>query len=152
MPQVVFHDGAGFEPDSSYHVCDFIITQYAQRKGTVAAWRDNALALGQRDKIAIVFSLNILDGGQQDKTGVWDCPNTGGLGTYAPNCHMTPQQIRDWGKVLGSAGCGLPSWRYDAAFIARPENQAALSNVAIALSQLPRQDCTSSRGPNTPPI
>jgi hypothetical protein len=57
--------------------------------------------------------------GQQDKTGVWDCPNTGGLGTYAPNCHMTPQQIRDWGKVLAPAGCTLLAWRYDAAFMAR---------------------------------
>jgi PKD repeat protein len=152
MPQGVFHDATAFEPDSSYHVCDFIITQYALRKGAVATWRDEGLAVGRRDKIAIVFSLNILDGGQQDKIGVWDCPNTGGLGTYAPNCHMTPQQIRDWGKVLAPAGCTLLSWRYDAAFMARPENQAALSDVAITASQLPRQDCVSSRGANLPPV
>jgi hypothetical protein len=58
---------------------------------------------------------------------------------------MTPAQVRDWGAVLGAAGCAFLSWRYDAAFMARPENQAAFSEVAIALAGLPRRSCAGTR-------
>jgi PKD repeat protein len=153
LPVGVFHDPAMFEPNNPYQVCQFIMAQYGYRKenGNVAAWRDATLALAGRDGMSVVFSLNILNGGRQDKDGVWDCLNTGGIGTYSPNCAMTPAQIRDWGKALGPAGCALMAWRYDAAFVGKPENQAAISDVAIALSRLPRRPCTGSRDPNTPP-
>jgi len=144
LPVGVFHDPAVFEPDSSYRVCEFLISQYAMRKGSVTAWRDAALALAARDDMAIALSINVLNGGQQDKDGTWDCAGTGGLGTFSPNCQMTPDQIRDWGRLLGQAGCAMLAWRYDAAFMAKPENQAAFSAVAITLSGLPRTPCTRS--------
>jgi hypothetical protein len=143
LPVGVGHDPAAFEPDSSYRVCEFLLAQLADRKGSVTAWRDVGLALTARDGMAIIFSMNLLNGGAQDKTGAWDCPGTGGLGTREPNCRMTPEQVRDWGKVLGRAGCALLSWRYDAAFLAKPENQSAISDVAITLSSLPRTRCTT---------
>jgi hypothetical protein len=141
LPVGVGHDYNAFEPGNSYQVCDFFMTQYALRKGNVTAWRDAALALAARDGMAVIFATNLLNGGQQDKNGAWDCPGTGGVGTHSPNCRVTPAQLRDWGKLLGPAGCALVSWRYDAAFMAKPENQAAISDVAITLSSLPRTSC-----------
>jgi hypothetical protein len=141
LPAGVFHDHNVFEPDSSYRVCEFIVTQYAARKGSLTSWRDAGLALAERDGISIIFSLNLLDGGPQDKTGAWDCPGTGGLGTREPNCRMTPQEVSDGGKLLGPAGCALLSWRWDSDFMAVPENQAAFSDVALTLAPLPRRPC-----------
>jgi plastocyanin len=141
LPVGVGHDHNAFEPGNSYQVCEFIIVQYAARKGSVATWRDGALSLAARDGLGVIFSLNLLDGGTQDKTGAWDCPGTGGLGTHGTNCRMTPAQVRDWGKFLGQAGCALLSWRYDGTFMAKPENQAAISDVTITLWRLPQAPC-----------
>ncbi len=143
LPVGVGHDHSAFEPGNSYQVCDFFMPQYALRKGNVAAWRDAGLALAARDGMRVIFSVNLLDGGQQDKNGAWDCPGTGGVGTHSPNCRVTPAQLREWGRLLGPAGCALVSWRYDASFMAKPENQAAISDVAIALAGLPRTPCGS---------
>jgi hypothetical protein len=98
------------------------------------------LALAQRDGHAIMFSINILNGGTQDLDGTWDCPGVG-IGTYAPNCRMTPEQVRDNGLVLGPAGCGLVMWRYDEKFMANAENQRAFRDVAARLATLPAKPC-----------
>lgn len=137
----VGHDHQAFEPTKSYQVCEFIIAQYATRKGDITAWRDGALALGARDAMAIVFSLNMLDGGIQHAHPC-PIPLTGGDGTYGSNCNMTPDQIRNFGKLLGASGCTLLSWRWDSAFLAKPENQEALSDIAITLSTQPHIPCT----------
>lgn len=142
LPAGVGHDHAAFQPDSSYQVCEFFMGQYAARKGNVLDWRDGGLAMAARDHMVPIFSLNLLNGGPQDKTGVWDCPGTGGLGTRKPNCRMTPAQVRDWGTALGQAGCAMLTWEYDTDFMAKPENQSALSSVAIALAALPRTRCS----------
>jgi hypothetical protein len=148
LPQGVTHDHKDFEPTKSYYVCDFILSQYRSAKGDVTAFRDAGLALAQRDGHSIAFSLNILDGGQRDNDndGIWECPIplTGGKGTYAPNCRMTPQQIRDFASVLGPAGCALAMWRYDDAFMADPANVQAFKDVTQRLSTLPRRSCRRS--------
>ncbi len=141
----VFHDYQGFEPNKSYQVCDFIVSQYRMAKGDAVAYRDGGLALAQRDGHAILFSLNIIDGGPRDTVndGVWDCPAslTGGFGSYAPNCRMTAQQLRDFGGILGPAGCGLVLWRYDDTFMADPDNQAAFTDIGDRLASLPAKAC-----------
>jgi hypothetical protein len=104
-------------------------------------WRDGALTMAQRDGLAIVFSMNLLNGGVQDKTGAWDCPGTGGLGDRSPNCRMTAAQVRDFGLALGTAGCAMLTWKYDSEFVARPDNQEAFSTIAVALAALPRPRC-----------
>ncbi len=144
LPVGVVHDATVFQPDRSYQVCEFLVVQYAARKGNVASWRDAALAITQRDGMEIIFSLNLLNGGIQSS---WPCPvpQTGGNGTYSPNCQMTPQQIRDWGTLLAPRGCAMMSWRYDAAFVAKPENQAAISAIALSVADLPRRPCIGSR-------
>jgi hypothetical protein len=145
LPVGVAHGHATFEPDNSYHVCEFIIDQYSNRMGDVNDYRDAGLALGQRDDIAILFSMNILNGGiQAKKDGTWNCPltTTGGRGTYEPNCRMTPEQVSEYGKTLGAAGCAMTMWRYDDAFMADPDNQAAFDEVAALLRTKPRVACT----------
>jgi hypothetical protein len=142
VPVGVFHQHNTFEPDKSYQICEFIVDQYNDRRGDVTTFRDEGLALARRDGHSIMFSLNILNGGVQDKDGVWDCTGTGGLGTYAPNCRMTPEQVRNWGMLLGPVGCGLFMWRYDDSFVANPANQQAFKDIADLLATLPAKSCS----------
>lgn len=139
LPVGVVHDYRVFEPDKNYAVCDFVVSQYRESKGTVTNFRDGGLAFAARSKISIAFSLNILDGGTQ----ISGCPvpETGGTGTYGSNCRMRPDQVRDYGLVLGAAGCVLSMWRYDAAYMADADNQRAFKDVASNLATLPRKDC-----------
>jgi hypothetical protein len=143
LPVGVFHQHNTFEPDKSYQICEFIVDQYNERRGDIVQFRDDGLALAQRDGHAIMFSLNILNGGVQDRDGVWDCtgPGQGGKGTYAPNCRMTADQMRQWGNTLGPAGCGLFMWHYDAAFVSTTDNAAALSDVAQTMAGQPYKAC-----------
>jgi hypothetical protein len=144
LPAGVAHRHDVFEPTKSYRVCDFIVDQYSSRIGDVVAFRDAGLALGKRDGHAILFSMNILNGGiQAARDGLWSCPltTTGGRGTYEPNCRMTAQQVRDWGLILGPTGCGLNMWRYDSDFMSKPENAQAFKDVAARLTSLPGKAC-----------
>jgi hypothetical protein len=145
MPVGVVHDHRVFQPDVPYHTCDFIVTQYrwAKTKGDIAQFRDDALALGKRDGIAIAFSLNILDGGipREKKDEPCPVPETGGDGTMGKACRMTSDQIREWGLVLGPAGCALTMWRYDPIVMADPKNIQAFKDIGAALSQAQARSC-----------
>jgi hypothetical protein len=146
LPVGVVHQHHIFEPTKSYRTCEFIVSQYTSRFGSVTAFRDSALAYGRRDGIAIAFSMNIINGGiQSPRDGSWNCPltTTGGRGTYDPNCRMTAQQVRDWGLLLGPAGCALVLWRYDDAFMARSDNQQAFRDIAARLATLPARSCST---------
>lgn len=144
LPAGVAHRHDVFEPAKSYRVCDFIISQYSSRLGSVTQFRDAGLALARRDGHAIIFGMNILNGGTQDKDGAWDCTGTGGKGTYSPNCRMTPAQIREVGLAIGPAGCALTMWRYDASFVANYENQRSFRDIGTRLASLPAKACRRS--------
>jgi hypothetical protein len=144
LPTGVAHRHDVFEPTKSYRICDFIIAQYSSRLGSVTQFRDAGLALARRDGHAIIFGMNILNGGTQDKDGSWTCTGTGGLGTYSPNCRMTPEQIREIGLALGPAGCGLTMWRFDETFMANLENRRAFSDIGTRLASLPGKACRRS--------
>ena len=62
---------------------------------------------------AILFNMNVLDGGVPDTDGTYDCtgPGQAGKGTFGNHCRMTATQVRDRGLILGPAGCGLIMWR-----------------------------------------
>jgi len=152
LPQGVFQDYR-LVRDDSYIVCDFVTSQYRTAKGPLMEYRDGALALCRRDHHACAFAINVLDGGipvrrKPGQTGylAGDCPlsATGGRGTYFPNCRMTPEQVREAGRVLGSEGCFLTGWTYEAGFMARPENQAAFRDVASVLAARPAASCVRS--------
>jgi hypothetical protein len=146
LPAGVVHDHDDFEPTESYAVCDFFVSQYRMGKGDVRTFRDAGLALARRDGHRVAFSMNILDGGQRDNDndGVWECPQplTGGQGSYYPNCRMTADQVREFGNVLGEAGCAMLMWRYDTAFMADPDNARAFKDLAARLGSLPRKSCS----------
>jgi hypothetical protein len=149
LPQGVFQDYR-LAPETSYQVCDFITSQYRTTKGPLTDYRDGALALCRRDRHACSFAINVLDGGipatrfpGQTDYASGDCPltTTGGRGTYFPNCRMTAGQVREAGRVLGSAGCFLTGFRYDSAFMSHPENQQALREVVATLAGKPASAC-----------
>jgi hypothetical protein len=132
----VVHDHRIFEPEKNYQYCDFILSQYRLAKGDVQSFRDGGLAFARRSGVAIAFSLNILHGGTQSTTcEKWGDDPHGNL------CPMTGEQLRDWGLLLGNAGCALNMWRYEAAYFAKPEVQSALRTIAESLARLPRKPC-----------
>jgi hypothetical protein len=91
--------------------------------------------------------MNIMNGGiQAARDGLWNCPltTTGGRGTYDPNCRMTAAQVRDYGLVLGTAGCAMVMWRYDDAFMTNSANRQAFAEVASHLAAQPRRPCTGA--------
>lgn len=141
LPTGVAHRHDVFEPDQDYAVCELVVSQYSARAGDVVAFRDAGLAFAERSGIAILFSMNVLNGGTQDKDGTWDCTGTGGKGQYAPNCRMTAAQVKDFGLALAPAGCGMNMWRYDATFFGRPDNQASFQAIADRVKGLPGKPC-----------
>jgi hypothetical protein len=137
----------GWRPNERYRVVDYVRNQYNWRmeNGNIGAWRDKVLKQARLDGVAVAWSLNILDGGEQaPKDGSWSCPagTSAGRGTYEPNCRMTASQIRDWGKLLGPSGCALMMWKYDETAMDRPDNQQAMADVAATLAKTPRRPCT----------
>jgi len=144
MPIGVVHQHSAFEPTKSYQVCEFTVDAYSTRFGSVTSFRDDGLAMAARDHMGIIFSMNILNGGiQAARDGLWTCPlaTTGGRGTRDPNCRMTAAQVRDFGRVLGVAGCAMLMWKYDSDFMANSDNQQAFKDVAGLLATLPRKSC-----------
>jgi len=144
LPVGVAHNHDAFEPTKSYQTCEFLLSQYSTRKGEITAWRDAGVAIAKRDGIAIAFSLNTLNGGiQAARDGNWYCSplTTGGRGTYDPNCRLTPQQIRDYARVLAPYGCALMMWRYDSGMMADPAYQQAFKDVATWVASLPAKSC-----------
>jgi len=57
---------------------------------------------------------------------------------------MTATQIREWGTLLGPAGCALMMWRYDPVAMARADNQQAMGDLAAKLGTVPRRGCVRS--------
>ena len=97
LPVGVAHRHGAFEPTRSSRVCEFMISQYSSRHGDVKKFRGAGLALAQRDGHTIVFGINILNGGIQDRGGTWDCIGTGGKGRDSrrhpvprASCRLTP--------------------------------------------------------------
>ena len=141
-----------------YHDIDFIVDQYdwwqspngpgGGQSGNISGWRDAALAMAQANGISIAFSMNLIAGGIQDLSSpdrleAWRCPltTTGGRGYTTPTCRMHPTQVRDWGMLLGAAGCAVLMWRYEDTFMGRSDNQQAFKDVSDRLATLPGKSC-----------
>jgi hypothetical protein len=147
LPMGVNHGPTGYQwrTTEQYTDVDYVVNQYNWwvTSGNVAAWRDNVLARAAADGVTPGFSLNILNGGVQDRDGTYSCDGTGqaGKGTYSPNCRMTATQVRDWGRTLGVAGCVMFMWKYDDAFMARLDNQQSFDDVAATLAAASPRSC-----------
>jgi hypothetical protein len=142
LPVGVAHRHGVFFPEVHYGVCEFIMDQYSERLGDVDDYITDTLAWAEEgDGVGLVFSINILNGGTQDRDGDWDCPQSG-PGTRSPNCWMTAEQVREYATKLGVHGCAMTMWRYDAEFSAVADNQQAFTEVAALLATRPRVPCT----------
>jgi hypothetical protein len=148
LPVGVNYGPPGYQWRTSerYRALDYIVFQYNHNvtSGNVAAWRDAVLAQARAEGVTPGFSLNLLDGGRRDTDGNYGCNGSGqaGRGTYWPNCRMTASQVKEWGQILGSAGgCTFQMWRYNAAYMARSDNQAAFKTLASHMQSQPRRSC-----------
>jgi hypothetical protein len=148
LPMGVNHGPSGYyqwRPTEHYRVVDYVNNQYNWwvTTGNVGAWREKVLAQAATDGVQVSFSLNVLDGGVQDRDGTYDCSGSGqaGSGTYSPNCRMTAQQVRDWSLALGPSACVMFMWRMDDRFMGRSDNQQAFRDVAAGLATAQRRSC-----------
>jgi hypothetical protein len=145
LPVGVAYGAPGFRWRASehYRVVDWVVSQYqwSFNQGGITAWRDEVLRWARAEGVTPGFSLNIMDGGINDKVGSWDCAGTGGKGTIAQRCRMTADQVRSWGRAIGPSGCVMLMWRYDDAFMSKSANQAAFRDVASLLNSSPRRSC-----------
>jgi hypothetical protein len=135
----------GWKTSERFQVLDYVLYQYNYwvTSGNITEWRDRALAQTRRDGVTPAFSVNILDGGVQDRSGRYSCSAAGqaGRGTYAPNCRMTASQLRQWADAVGSAGCMFLMWRFDRTFMSNAANQSAFKDVAERLRKAPQRSC-----------
>jgi hypothetical protein len=135
MPVGVVHQHQLFEPNNSYRVCEFLVDQYTARLGSPEQFRDGALAMARRDGMRILFGANELNGGVQDRDGVWDCKDQGGYkGQSSPNCQIPPDSMRRWYPLLARAGCGFRVWRWDAVKTNTAEYRAVRSGITDSLA------------------
>jgi hypothetical protein len=145
LPMGIGNGAPGFKWRSGerYKVLDWVSVQYVwnYNQGNVTAWRDEVLNFARANGVTPMFSLNLLNGGVRDKTGAWDCPNTGGKGTKTSFCRMTSDQVRVYGRTIGPSGCAMLMWRYDDAFMSKTANKSAFQDVASLLNSKPRRSC-----------
>jgi hypothetical protein len=147
LPMGLNHGPPGYNWRSTEHykVLDYVLYQYNYyiTSGNVATWRDAVLSRARADGVTPMLSINVMDGGIQDRTGTYDCSGSGqaGRGTYFPNCRMTPTQVRTFGTALAAYGCALQMWRYDDVYISKAANQDAFKDVAAVTNSKPRKSC-----------
>lgn len=122
-----------------YTNCDFIVSQYRYTKDSLLPYRDKALKVERETGTKIAFAINVLDGGK--KVAGCPVPPTGGTGATNDNCRMSPEELKESGVVLGSAGCFLTGFVFDPVYMSKPANKAALEFVAGVLKTLPRKSC-----------
>lgn len=124
---------------------DYVLYQYNHyyTSGDIVVWRDAVLAQAKLDGVTPALSLNILNGGAQDRDGTYDCtgPGQGGLGTRYPNCTMTADQVRTWGKALVPYACFMMMWEYNAPYFSKSANQLAFKDVATLAASKPKPSC-----------
>jgi hypothetical protein len=114
-----------------YKVVDFIVAQTWKTTLTPAAFRDAAVAAANQNGVAVALSLNLFGGP----------PVPGCALTQWGTCPMTAAEIRDWGQVVGVAGCALLMWKYDATFMSTPENAQAFRDVGDLLAKTASRPC-----------
>jgi hypothetical protein len=137
----VVHDHRVFEPEKGYQHCEFLVSQYRLSKGNIQSFRDGGLAFAKRYNMSIIFSLNVIHGGDPGTS----CLKLGD-DPHGKLCPMSADQVRDWGIILGPVGCALMMWKYYPQYIEKPEIQRALAEVATVLARIPRKSCGRPSG------
>jgi hypothetical protein len=147
LPVGLNHGPPGYQWRASerYTKVDYVLYQYNHyiTSGNIVAWRDAVLAQAKLDGVTPALSLNILNGGVQDRDGTYDCtgPGQGGLGTRYPNCTMTADQVRTWGKALVPYACFMMMWQYNETYMSEASNQDAFREIASLVASQPPRSC-----------
>jgi hypothetical protein len=103
----------------------------------VRCWRDTMTAASRRKNVAVLFQMNVINGGIQPVNGV--CPSSsGGKGTTG--CRLTAAQLRDWGKEL-LTGCAFALWKHDP-MLQKAEYITALREIIALAATRPQTPCT----------
>jgi hypothetical protein len=147
LPVGLNHGPPGYKWRASerFTKVDYVLYQYNHyyTSGDIVAWRDAVLAQAKLDGVTPALSLNVLNGGKQDRDGNYDCVGAGmgGLGTRYPNCTMTADQVRTWSKELVPYACFIMMWQYDATYMSEAGNQDAFREIASLVASQPRRSC-----------
>jgi hypothetical protein len=147
LPVGVDHGPNGYyqwQPWERYTALDYVMNQYNWwvTTGDVVTWREKVLAQARRDGVQVAFGLNVLGGGIHSwVTQACPIPLTGGKGPFVPTCRMTPNQVRVGGLAVGTYGCGLFLWEYDATFMSNAANQQAFKDLGAKLAATPALSC-----------
>jgi hypothetical protein len=148
LPVGVNHGPPGYKWRSNerYTKVDYVRYLYAWyiTSGDVVAWRTAVLAQAKLDGVTPALAVNILNGGVKDKgDGYYDCagPTQGDLGTRYPNCTMTADQLRSYGKALLPYGCFFMMWQFDKTYMSKTDNQAAFKDLATLAASKPKRSC-----------
>ncbi len=139
-------------PDGGrYHHVDAIVNQYRHREGDVVRWTEEQSRTAAALDVGVINGLNIANGGDgSSHQPGWQ------KGRFA----MSADEIRRYGAVLAAdPRCAMfLNWEYDgeeqwsdgsigAAWFDRPENTAALMDLAHAVSGRPAAPLSRSGQP-----
>ncbi len=145
-PSHLSEHAAGYQtawPEWQWTYLDTAWAQYLVRKGPVEEYAAAQQAEANRQNLALVVGLNVLNGGD----GSSGIPSPDVTGKWA----MSPDEVRRYGSTLltRAAGCAFMMWRYetpgsgfeDFEYFRRPDIEAAMVELATLAAQQPARSC-----------
>lgn len=111
--------------------------QYTASKGDVGLYRDKQIAAARDQGLGLMFSLNVLDGGDG---------SSGRGGTTSGRHNMSALELAAFGKALIEApyACGLMMWREDPAYLAAPGIRSTMEVLGALAKARPATSCNQS--------
>ena len=108
--------------------------QYRASKGDVTVYRDTQVAAARDQGLGLMFSLNVLDGGDG---------SSGREGTSSGRHNMSALELATYGKALIEAqyACGLMMWREDADYLGVPGIRSAMEVLSAQAKARPATSC-----------
>jgi hypothetical protein len=117
-----------------YPHLDAVRIHYVERFGPIDAYIASNVQQAKALGLAMVGGLNVLNGGSK----------TSGIpGKAAGKNAMNADEIRSWGRTFLAEPyiCGFLMYQYDPVYLARPDIQSALSDLAQIARNLPTKAC-----------
>jgi hypothetical protein len=108
--------------------------QYSARRGDVSAYVAENVAAAREARLGLIVGMNVLDGGDGSSRQP---------GTYRGAYNMSPAEISAYGRVLAAHpyACSFQIWKYDPAYVGRPDIAAALADVARVAGSQAHSSC-----------
>ena len=108
--------------------------QYTASKGDVTQYRDTQIAAARDQGLGLMFSLNVLDGGDG---------SSGQPGTSSGRHNMSALELATYGKALIEApyACGLMMWREDPDYLEAPGIRSTMEALSAQAKARPATSC-----------